>query len=150
VLSEYTLTGLLGVKTGAVADGMQIEAGWDRVREEYGHRGYLEAKVDPIATYDEQSHTVSYSVNIQEGAQFHFGKMVLTGLSAAGERKLHAAWPLAANDVFDKAKYEEILTKLQTRQEQVFGELPVHYESVGHWLQTDTGKGTVDVLLDFK
>jgi hypothetical protein len=28
--------------------------------------------------------------------------------------------------------------------------LPVHYDSVGHWLQTDAGKGTVDVLLDFK
>jgi outer membrane protein insertion porin family len=150
VPSEYTLTGLLGVKPGAVADGMQMEAGWDRVREEYGHRGYLEAKLDPVATYDDQTHRVSYSVNVQEGAQFHFGKMVLTGLSPAGERKLRSAWPIAAGDVFDKAKYEEILTKLQTRQEQVFGELPVHYESVGHWLQMDSGKGTVDVLLDFK
>jgi hypothetical protein len=28
--------------------------------------------------------------------------------------------------------------------------LPVHYENVGHWLQTDAGKNTVDVLLDFK
>jgi len=26
----------------------------------------------------------------------------------------------------------------------------VHYETVGHFLQTDTGKGTVEVLLDFK
>jgi len=38
----------------------------------------------------------------------------------------------------------------KTHQEQVFGELPVHYENVGHWLQTDTSKNTVDVLLDFK
>jgi hypothetical protein len=76
--------------------------------------------------------------------------MVLTGLSPAGERKLHAAWPFPAGAVFDKAKFEELLTKLQTHQEQVFGELPVHYEHVGHWLQTDPAKFTVDVLLDFK
>jgi hypothetical protein len=28
--------------------------------------------------------------------------------------------------------------------------LPVHYETVGHWLRTDTDKHQVDVLLDFK
>jgi outer membrane protein insertion porin family len=150
LLSEFALNGLLAMKPGDLADGMKIEAGWDRVREEYGHRGYLEARLDPVAAYDDQVHTVSYAVNIQEGPQFHFGKMVLTGLSPAGERKLHAAWPIAPGEIFDKAKFEEILTKLQAHPEQVFGELPLHYESVGHWLQTDAASASVDVLLDFK
>ena len=150
LVSEFTLSGLLGVKHGEVADGMQIEAGWDRIREEYAHRGYLESKLDSVPVFDDQAHTVSYSVSIQEGPQYHFGKMVLTGISPAAERRLHAAWPFAAGDVFDKAKFEELLAKLQAHQEQVFGELPLHYENVGHWLQTDASKGTVDVLLDFK
>jgi outer membrane protein assembly factor BamA len=149
-LSEFTLSGALEIKPGDVADGMKIEAGWDRAREEYAHRGYLEAKLDPVATYDEQAHTVSYTVNVQEGLQYHFGKMLLTGLSPAGERKLRTAWPNAAGDIFDKTKYEEILTKLQSHQEQIFGELPLHYDTVGHWLQTDAATATVDVLLDFK
>ena len=150
LVSEFTLSGLLAVKHGDVADGMQIEAGWDRVREEYAHRGYLEAKLDPAPAYDDQARTISYSVNIQEGPRFHFGKMVLTGISPAAERKLQAAWPFPAGAIFDKAKFEELLAKLQMHQEQVFGELPLHYENVGHWLQTDARKGTVDVLLDFK
>jgi outer membrane protein assembly factor BamA len=150
LVSEFTLSALLGIKRGDVGDGMQIEAGWDRAREEYAHRGYLEAKVDPVPSFDDHAHTVSYSVSIQEGAQYHLGKMVLTGISPAAERKLRAAWPIAAGDIFDKAKFEELLAKLQTHQEQVFGELPLHYENVGHWLQTDANKGTVDVFLDFK
>ena len=89
-------------------------------------------------------------MSIQEGPQYRFGKMILTGISPAAERKLHAAWPIAAGELFDKTKFEELLTKLQSHQELVFGELPVHYDNVGHWLQTDTAKGTVDVLLDFK
>jgi outer membrane protein assembly factor BamA len=150
VVSEFTLNSLLGLKRAEIADGMQIEAGWDRTREEYAHRGYLEAKLDPVPAYDDQSNAVSYSVNIQEGPQYHFGKMILTGISPAAERRVRAAWPISAGDIFDKAKFEELLAKLQAHQEQVFGELPVHYENVGHWLQTDAGKGTVDVLLDFK
>jgi outer membrane protein insertion porin family len=149
-LSEFTLNGVLEIKPGDVADGMKIEAGWDRAREQYAHLGYLEAKLDPVPAYDDRAHTVSYTVNVEEGVQYHFGKMVLTGLSPAGERKLHAAWPITAGDVFDKAKYEEVLTKLQSHQEQIFGELPLHYDTVGHWLQTNAGTGTVDVLLDFK
>jgi len=150
LVSAFTLNGLLGAKPGDLADGMQIEAAWERVREEYAHRAYLEAKVDPVPSFDDQAHIVSYSVSIQEGPQFHFGKMVLTGISPAAERKLLAAWPFTSGEVFDKAKFEELLVKLQTHQEQVFGELPVHYENVGHWLQPDASKNTVDVLLDFK
>jgi outer membrane protein assembly factor BamA len=150
LVSEFTLNGLLGSKPGDLADGMQIEAAWDHVREEYAHRGYLDAKLDPVPSYDDQAYTVSYSVSIQEGLQYHFGKMILTGISPAAERKLLASWPFTSGQVFDKAKFEELLVKLQTHQEQVFGELPVHYENVGHWLQPDASKNTVDVLLDFK
>lgn len=150
IVSEFTLNVLLGAKPGDIANGMETEAGWDRVREEYGQHGYLEAKLDPVAIFDEQAHTISYVVAVQEGVQFHFGKMVLTGLSLAGERKLYAAWPIATTNVFDKTKFEEVLQKLQSHSEQIFGELPVHYETVGHVLQTDPAKGTVDVLLDFK
>ena len=150
LISEFTLAGLLGAKPGDLADGLQIEAAWDRVREEYAHHGYLEAKLDPVPTFDDQTHTVSYSVSVQEGPEYHFGKMVLTGISLAAERRLRAAWPFVPGEVFDKAKFELLLIKLQAHQEQVFGEMPVHYDNVGHWLQTDAAKSTVDVLLDFK
>jgi len=149
-VSEFTLSSLMKLKAGDVADGMEIEAGWDRVREELAHHGYLEADVQPTPTYDDAAHTISYSVRVQEGKQYRFGKMVLTGISSAAERKLLGAWPIAQGDVFDKVKYEEVLGKLQSRREQIFGELPLHYDTVGHWLQTDANTGTVDVLLDFK
>jgi outer membrane protein insertion porin family len=149
-VSEFTLTGDVGLKPGDVADGMKIEGGWDRAREELAHHGYLEAKVEPTPTFDEAAHTVSYSVSIREGRQYRLGKMVLTGLSPGAEKRLYAAWPIPQGDIFDKIKYEDFLTKLQLHHEQVFGELPLHYESVGHWLQPDANAGTVDVLLDFK
>jgi outer membrane protein assembly factor BamA len=149
-LSTFTLSGALGLKSGDVADGMAIEAGWDRVREEYGQRGYLEAKVDPVASFDDQARTVSYDVKVEEGKQFRFGSLVLTGISITGEKRLKETFPVQAGEFFDKAKFEEYLTNLQTHPAKIFGDLPIHYDTVGHWLQTDPAKGSVDVLLDFK
>lgn len=150
MLSTFTLSQILGLKPGDIADGMAIEAGWDRIREEYGHAGYLEATLAPTASYDEAAHNVSYSVRVTEGTPFKFGEMVVTGLSASAERRLRDAWLAAPGSVLDKTAYENLLTKLQTHPAQVFGDLPVHYEEVGHWLRTDPARGVADILLDFK
>lgn len=150
ILSSITLSNDLGLKPGDVADGMQIENGWDRIREEYGHAGYLEAKVNPVVSYDDQKATVSYAVSVVEGPQFHYNTMVLTGLSAEAERLLTQKWPIQAGAVFDKIVFEQFLTNLETKPSEIFGELPLHYDNVGHWLRTDPAKNTVDVLLDFK
>ncbi len=150
VLSTITLTNIVGLKSGDVADGMAIEAAWDRVREEYGRRGYMQTKVDPQATYDDAAHTVAYHVRIEEGKTFHLGSVVVTGLSLNAEKHLREAWPIPQGELFDKAKFEEFLTKLQAHSTEIFKDLPIHYDEVGHWLQPDEAKGTVDVLLDFK
>jgi outer membrane protein assembly factor BamA len=149
-LSSITLSNEIGLKAGDVADGMQIDAGWDRAREEYGHLGYLDVKIDPVASYDDQAHTVSYAVSVAEGPQYHYNTMVLTGLSVAAEGHVHQMWSIAEGAIFDKSLFEKFLTKLQSHPAEIFGELPVHYETVGHWLRTDADKHQVDVLLDFK
>jgi hypothetical protein len=67
-----------------------------------------------------------------------------------GEKRLQQSWPIGPNTTFDKTIYEAFLIQLQTRRAKIFGDLPLHYDSVGHYLQTDSAQSTVDVLLDFK
>ena len=149
-LTTDQLNAALGMKTGAVADGTAIQAGFDRTQEEYGRRGYLDAVVHPQPEFDDQAGTVSYRVPITEGVQYRYNDFVITGASLAAEKKIRAAWTVAQGEVFDKIKFEDLLAKLQARKEEIFGDLPVHYDEVGHWLRTDAQKRTVDVLLDFK
>jgi outer membrane protein assembly factor BamA len=149
-LSEITLNNLLQEKAGISVNGMELEAGWDRIREQYGQKGYLEVKIDAMPSYDDASRTISYAASIEEGPVYHFGRLVLSGLSMEGERRVKQSWPIAPDAVFDKSVFEEFLTKLETHPPKVFGDLPVHYDGVGHWLQIDPKQGTVDVLLDFK
>ena len=148
-ISSITLTNTVGIKAGDVANGQAIEGAWERVREEYGQRGYLEAKVTPVATYD-VAHTTSYEVSIVEGPVFHYGSMAISGMSLAGERMIQEAWSMKPGDVFDKKAFEDFLIRLESHRETIFKELPVHYDTVGHFLQTDAEKRTVEVLLDFK
>lgn len=150
LLSSITLSNAIGLKPGDVADGMKLESGWDRVREEYGHRGFLDAKLNPVVSYDDKAHTVSYAVSVSEGEAYNYNAMVLTGLSLEAEKLLLQKWPIQKGAAFDKSLYEKFLTALETRPSAVFGELPLHYDKVGHWLRTDPGKHEVDVLLDFQ
>jgi outer membrane protein insertion porin family len=149
-LSTITLDGLLSIKPGAIADGMALQGAWDAIREAYGQRGYLEAMVDATPAYDDAAHTISYQVKIQEGGQFRMGGFVLTGISPTGEQRIFSTFPVKQGEIFDKAKYEDYLLKLQNHSTEIFGELPIHYDTVGHWLRTDPATSSVDVLLDFK
>jgi outer membrane protein assembly factor BamA len=150
LLSTVTLSGDMGLKPVDVADGMAIEAGLDRIREEYAHVGYLEARIDPVANYDDQAHTVSYRVRVEEGGSFKFKALTITGLSPGAEKRLRDAWGIPQGEVFDKTIFEDFLTKLETKPRDIFGTLAVHYDNVGHWVQPDDANHTVDVLLDFK
>jgi outer membrane protein assembly factor BamA len=149
-VSSETLKRALRLNPGDVADGMTIEGGWDRVREEFSHLGYLDAKVGPVATYGDQAHTVSYSVAITEGRQYRYHDMTITGISLAGERMVRDAWPLKPGDIMDKTVFDKFLLQLESHRTAIFKDLPLHYDTVGHWLQTDAEKGTADALLDFK
>jgi outer membrane protein assembly factor BamA len=150
VLASNTLTGDLGMMMDEAANGMALQAGLDHVREEYGHIGYLDAKIDATPTFDDQAHTLSYTVRVQEGKPYRYGSLVITGLSVEGEKRLRAAWPIQGNEPFDKTVFEDFLTKLEAHPGEIFGNLPLHYDNVGHWLQPDADNGTVQVLLDFK
>jgi outer membrane protein assembly factor BamA len=149
-ISTITLSNALGVKPGEIANGQVIEAGLERVREEYGQRGFLEAKVTPVAVYDNTAHTIFYDVSILEGQPFRYGSMTISGMSLAGERLIQEAWALRPGDLFDKIVFENFLFQLESHRETIFKDLPVHYDTVGHFLQTDPTKGTVEVLLDFR
>jgi len=149
-ISTITLTNTLGVKSGDLANGQAIEGAWERIREEYGQRGYLEAKITPTPLFDDPAHTIAYQVAIVEGPQFHYGSMTISGLSLTAERLIQQAWTMKPGDLFDKKVFEDFLFRLESHRKTIFGELPLHYDTVGHFLQTDPQKGTVEVLLDFK
>lgn len=133
--------------SGEPANGVRIAQLWHKIEDEYGRRGYIEAKVLPAARYDETQKRVHYEVTITEGSIYRMGELVITGLSALAQRKLREAWTLQKGAVFSRAYFQEFLSSCENKK--VFADYVVHYDEVGHLLQPKPD-GTVDVLIDFK
>ena len=147
VISTAALDKFVELKAGEVADGVKMEAGWNRATDAYGAQGYLDAKLTPTPHYDDKAARVSYTVSVSEGPQYRMGELVLTGLSLEGERRIRAAWQIPKGAVFNEGVYDEFVahgTKV------AFSGLPFHYERIGRFLQKEPQAGTVDVLLDFQ
>ena len=149
-IDAATLSRLVSVKPGDLADGMKLASGWQQIELEYGHRGYLDAKIAPVPKFDDASGTVRYDVTIVEGPQYRMGELVITGLSLDAERRLRNAWRLAPGQVFDKTFLDSTLSKLEKPTVAIFGDLPVHYGQMGHLLRTDPQNHVIDVLIDFR
>ncbi len=147
VILSPELNSLVTLKPGDPADEMKIEPIWEAVHDDYARRGYLDATVTPHGQFDDTAKRVSYTATISEGPEFRMGKLVLTGLSIEGERRIRAAWRIEPGAVFDKEVYDDFVS---SGIKEAFTGLPFHYEKVGRFLQEDPKAATVDVLLDFQ
>jgi len=146
-ISTLDLQQFIPLHQGDAADGTKIEAGWESVRTAYRHLGYLDADVKPVGRLDDSTRQATYTGAISEGPRYRMGKLILTGLSVEGERRIRAAWKIAPGAVFDDDIFQEFLSHGIT---QAFAGLPVHYDKIGHFLQTNPATATVDVLMDFQ
>jgi hypothetical protein len=141
------LSRLVDFKPGEPVDANRLALLVQHIEGLYHQRGYLDFKLDLKPHFDENAARVSYAANINEGPQYHMGKLVLTGLSLEGERRIRRAWPIPPDAIFDESAYQEFL---DSGIKQAFAGLPVHYDKQGHFLQQDSINAKVDVLLDFQ
>ncbi len=147
-LLAEALDSVVAIPAGLSTNGMRVIEAWEKVRAEYGHRGYIEAKVTPTAQYDDAAQRITYRVQVEEGEQYRMGDLVVTGLSVRAERILRAAWPIEPGAIFNRALLDRFM--VDADKKVMFGDYVVHYEKVGHMLRTNGGTRTVDVLMDFQ
>ena len=149
-VQSSSLDAAVELKPGDVADGMKIEALWQKIESYYGKLGYLDMKLNAEPQFDDAAHQISYRAGISEGPQYRMGEMIVTGLSLEAEKRLRQAWQIAPGQIFDDGYYEAHVKLLSRPSRDIFGELPVHYNDFGHLLRPNASNRTVDVLLDFK
>ncbi len=147
VFDSTRLDRMLGMQSGSTADGLAIEAGLEKIRSAYGRKGYLDVSLDPHPVYDNAKRTVSYNVTIHQGEPYKMGKLVIAGLSPRAERRVHKAWKIPEGKTFDLSYFHAFVGSIV---QEALGNLPVHYNHIGRFLDRHPRQHTVDVMLDFR
>jgi Surface antigen variable number repeat len=138
---------LVALVPGESANGMKIQASWEAVRAAFEKIGYIDVRLDPVPHFDDATKSATYTVKITEGPQYHMGKLVLSGLSMEGERRLRAAWKIAPGAAFDDSAYQEFL---DSGIRDAFAGLPIHYQTIQKYLDKHPDKGEINVMLNFE
>ncbi len=117
------------------------------VRDAYHARGYLDCSVAPHASFNETTHIVNYSIEIDPGPVYHFAAVRFDGAPDAMIAKLKNAWKLAAGDAFDESYVSSFAARAQKQD-----------RALAKWMQTvvttydvkpDPDAHRVDVIFHF-
>jgi len=146
--ADLALNAFVQFPSSEPVNGLRIEHLWETIKTEYGRLGYIDTTLVPQPTYDEAQKRVTFSVQVNEGAVFRMGELVITGLSPLAKRKIQQAWTLPAGAVFNETYFLEFLAACESKK--VFEDYVVHYDEVGHLLDRKPETRTVNVLIDFK
>jgi hypothetical protein len=90
------------LRHGQVADFIELRIGLDGIVSElYHRRGNVGVTVDAVPRIIEQAATVSYEVHINEGPQYHVGKVEIDGLNEHDTERVKQRLNMHTGDVYN-------------------------------------------------
>jgi outer membrane protein insertion porin family len=139
-MAMATMRDLLGMKTGAPADGEKINRGLNAIKTAYFNQGYLDLKLTAETEYDERAGTANYRVVVEEGKPYKMGAIVIMNASENEQNRIRSRWRLAQGTVFNVLYLQEFIKKLS--EDRAARTPRVR-------LQSDSAKQTVTVTFTF-
>jgi outer membrane protein assembly factor BamA len=105
--STEQLKRAFNVPVGHKFDHKAVGQGLERLRLIYGDHGYINFTAVPTFQIDRHRETVVLTVSIDDGAQFTFGQLFLTGQETRkGEADaLHKAWAALSGKTYDSSLF---------------------------------------------
>lgn len=111
ILDAGTLDSLLLLKPGETANAKKIESSWEIISDEYSRHGYIQAKLQSSADFDDLGRKVRFEVQVSEGSQFKMGAFSATGAPPNIAQKLQSKWKIKAGEIFDGTYLNEFMKK---------------------------------------
>lgn len=125
---------LFVIANGDIFNTQKVRVGLEDLRELYSSQGYIDFTPVPNTQTDEETATISLLIDLDEGKQFHFGKLVLDGEEpqAGTAARLTAAWKPYEGKPFNPEILEQFWQEIEplmppgTKQKKAIGfaELP--------------------------
>lgn len=139
------LRALFPIKEGDWFNATAMGKGLDALKNAYGADGYINFGAIPVPHFDDKNHTVSWTVDIDEGKQFTVSRIEFQGNTITRDRVIRRELMLQEGAVYNSQMWKYSLMRLN--QLQYFEPLKVDQDTEA--IQ-DPDTGTVRLLLKVK
>jgi outer membrane protein insertion porin family len=154
VLSTKELDDALEMKPGEVANGVKFDKGLSEVQKAYGKSGHIQARVKPVAEFDDQTRKVTFKIAINEGPQYRMGTVEFKGFSSGDAAQLAKKWALKSGEVYDQSYVgrffrddaRETMSRLMQERQSQRKPLP----NIGTMEKLNSQTLIVDLTIDLK
>lgn len=96
------------LKKGSLAERGKIATGLESLRKLYGTRGYLDVVAIPDTEIASNA-TLNLNITIEEGPQYHMGKLDVVGEKEPAER-LRREWALSEGEAYDSTYIDKYIS----------------------------------------
>jgi outer membrane protein assembly factor BamA len=101
LLSEAEFQAKSSLHAGDVANQELLRRSLLLIGIPYRKQGYLDAKIMGTPSLDTAAKKVSYTIQVEPGAIYHFGKLSLVNVTDAQSEAFLKSWKVQAGDVYD-------------------------------------------------
>lgn len=105
VFSDEEVAATFSIKEGAILNIEDISLMLQNLSTLYYDNGYIRAYVNPIESRDEDTHTISYDIQIFEGPQSVVEEILITGLTKTKPYVFERELNMKVGDIFSRADY---------------------------------------------
>ncbi|HEX3353315.1 MAG TPA: POTRA domain-containing protein [Terriglobales bacterium] len=137
------LRALIHLQPGQPANAVQVAKDVEGIKNLYGTRGYMAARIQPTPEMNDADSTVKYVLMFNEGDVYKMGDLDIRGLDSKDTERMAAAWKLREGDTYDSSYPQRFVNSAPG---MLGGEL---WDIVVHQSVEDKDK-TVDVSVHFE
>jgi len=152
-LSELQLSGynvfpveklreLIRLQIGQPANAVKLDKDIEAIKQLYGTRGYMAARIVTTPEMNDADSTVKYVLQFQEGGVYKMGDLEVRGLDSRTTERMVAAWKLREGDTYDAQYPKKFL-------ESATGLLPGEDWSIAVHESVEDKDKVVDISLHF-
>ncbi|HRX85254.1 MAG TPA: outer membrane protein assembly factor, partial [Phycisphaerae bacterium] len=101
VFSSAELSAGLPLEVGAPIVQRKLDLAVKQITDQYGSAGYIDARVRPTRVFTEEEGYVRVTFTIDEGTQFHVGRIVVRGNERTQDKVIRRELGLYPGELFD-------------------------------------------------
>jgi outer membrane translocation and assembly module TamA len=143
VFPEEQLLSLIPIRPGEIFNRAKVAKGLEALQHLYDSAGYVNFTSVPETRFDEANATIAINIDIDEGRQFRWGDLIITGRNDEHTQAILDGWGAMRGKVYSPESLQDFFSKF-------FHPVPANTDPSRYTKRRlNECSGTVDVSIEF-